>query len=57
MRQEWIIEVLADLHRFAQKNAMPELAAQVAVTIEVARREALMAVRSMDDVEMGATKH
>lgn len=57
MRQDWIIEVLADLHRFAQKNAMPELAAQVAVTMEVARREALMGARGMDDVEMGVTKH
>ncbi len=57
MRQEWIIEMLADLRRFAQQNAMPELAAQVAITMEVARREGAMSVPVMDDVKLTSTKH
>lgn len=39
MRHDWILEVLADLGTYAQKNAMDVLAAKVEEAILVAREE------------------
>lgn len=39
MRHDWILEVLADLGTYAQKNALEALAAKVEETILVARDE------------------
>lgn len=39
MRHDWIFDVLADLRSYAVKNGLPELAAQVDVTLRVARDE------------------
>lgn len=39
MRQNWILEVLGDLHGFAASNDLPELAAQLEETIAVAATE------------------
>ncbi len=45
MQFEWIIDVMADLRSFAQKNGLPDLDAHLAegveiVTAELLRREA-----------------
>lgn len=39
MRHDWIFDVLSDLLSYATKNDLPRLAAKVAETIDVARRE------------------
>jgi hypothetical protein len=39
MRHEWIVEVLTDMGRFADKNDLPALAAQIEVALMVAKVE------------------
>lgn len=39
MGQKWIIDVIADLHAFADQNGLPELAHQLDVATRVAQAE------------------
>lgn len=45
MAEDWILDVLADLRRFAQLNGLPGLARQVEETALVAARELAQAGR------------
>lgn len=47
MGHKWIIDVLADLRRFAQKNDLPLLAAQLEDASEVAATEIMSLARIM----------
>ena len=38
-RHDWIFDVLSDLQDYATANGLPDLAASVAVSVAVARRE------------------
>ncbi len=38
-RHDWIFDVLSDLQDYATANGLPDLAASVAVSLAVARRE------------------
>ena len=40
MRHDWIFDVLADLHSYADQNGLPGLKAKVEETLLVARLEA-----------------
>lgn len=55
MRNEWILDVIADLKRFAEENGMPELADRLTETADVAsseltRAELVSVGRSLGDV-------
>ena len=39
MRHDWIFDMLSDLHDYACRNDLPELARQVEETLATARRE------------------
>ena len=39
MRHDWIIDVLSDLHTYADRNALPELALKLQETLAMARWE------------------
>lgn len=39
MKDQWVIEVLEDLRRFAEENSLPALAAKVDETLLIARAE------------------
>ena len=39
MRHDWIFDVLADLHRYADRNGLPGLRAKVEEALIVARLE------------------
>ena len=39
MRHDWIFDMLSDLHDYASRNDLPELARQVEETLATARRE------------------
>lgn len=49
MRHDWIFDVLADLRSYAEKNGLTGLAAQVEVTLRVARAELEVGVIAGDD--------
>ncbi len=39
MQHDWIFDVLCDLRTYAQRNALPALAAQVDAALQTARAE------------------
>jgi hypothetical protein len=39
-RHDWIFDMLSDLQDYASANGLPDLAASIAATLAVARREA-----------------
>ena len=39
MRHDWIFDVLTDLHSYAVKNDLPEIAKQAEIALGVARKE------------------
>jgi hypothetical protein len=39
MRHDWVFDVLSDLLSYATQNGLPQLAAKVSETIDVAQRE------------------
>jgi hypothetical protein len=39
-RHDWIFDMLSDLRDYASANGLPELAASIELTLDVARREA-----------------
>lgn len=39
MRHDWIFDILSDLHDYASRNDLPELALKVQETLVIARRE------------------
>ena len=46
MRHDWILDVLTDLRSYAQKNSLPEIAAEAEALLEVARAEIARSYRS-----------
>jgi len=39
MKHEWVLDVLADIKRYSERNGLGELEAQLEETIAVARRD------------------
>ncbi len=55
MSHDWIFDVLTDLRRYALKNGLPRLAAQMETSLHVARAEiALIRTAGSDDDEDGS---
>lgn len=56
MSNDWILDVLADLHSFAEQNGLPALAAEIVRTRDVAAVEiASRAAEKAKEWDEGAT--
>ncbi len=52
MRHDWIFDVLADLRKYADKNDLPEIAAETDRMMAVARRELAALAKSEQSVSL-----